>query len=632
TIVYLLERFSRPRRLPAMAGILETKSQLKRRITMIAQFKKNSYQWSSLAVVLIIILACVSLTDAKRTKASGISATASRPAAPSHARDAQKTGLVMRELKFPYYRGIPELSLSWDGSRVAYTALVKHPNRKILVHNLVTGEETQITDSETGDAGHPVFSPDGKEIAYKTTGGIHIVSLHTGDDRLLGQPGFPCNWSRDGRFILAARGPSDKLTYSILSVSSSTLERLDLPLPDGTHDCQLSPDANYVSYSHKGSLYLYSVDDGDLIQITRGSTDDTQPIWYQDGKMLLFLSSRAFGPESDLCVVPLADGKATGGVRVIMPDFGEDIWLISLSQTGRLLYQHTYKDEHIYVAEIDPQTGQPIGETRRLVAGTYPVWSPDGKRIAYLKERSQLHIMSADGTDDQEIMEVNFPGTGTYAWAPYNDTIFIPEMHKNKVGIYAISVSTKERQPVLLSNESESIGSHVTCSPDGKQFAFIKYRRSYKRGPYLGGQIFIADVNGTNLRQLTFDDSSNKFYPAWSPDGKQIAFMSGFRGTIRSLTVLSVDDGEIKEVFRGKGFFRKSWSPDGNKIVWSTGGRLQIGHISTGEYSPINLNAPPGGLLCPCWSPDGRRLLFHTEGFQKMMIMDNFLPQANEAK
>ena len=52
-IVSLLERFSRPRSLPGMAGIMETKSQLKRRLTMIAKFKQNSYQWSPLAVIMI---------------------------------------------------------------------------------------------------------------------------------------------------------------------------------------------------------------------------------------------------------------------------------------------------------------------------------------------------------------------------------------------------------------------------------------------------------------------------------------------------------------------------------------------------------------------------------------------------
>ncbi len=67
TIVNLLERFSRPRYLPAMAGILESKSQLKRRITMIARFKKSSYRWSVPAVILLAVLSCVVLTNAQVT-------------------------------------------------------------------------------------------------------------------------------------------------------------------------------------------------------------------------------------------------------------------------------------------------------------------------------------------------------------------------------------------------------------------------------------------------------------------------------------------------------------------------------------------------------------------------------------
>jgi len=69
TIVSLLERFSRSQRLPAMAGILETKTQLKRRIKMIAKFKKTSRkQWTG-AMLLLAALACVVLTNAYVAKA-----------------------------------------------------------------------------------------------------------------------------------------------------------------------------------------------------------------------------------------------------------------------------------------------------------------------------------------------------------------------------------------------------------------------------------------------------------------------------------------------------------------------------------------------------------------------------------
>ena len=69
TIVSLLERFSRPQRLPSMAGILENKSQLKRRIKMIAQFKRTSNKRWAGAILLLAALACVVLTNAYVAKA-----------------------------------------------------------------------------------------------------------------------------------------------------------------------------------------------------------------------------------------------------------------------------------------------------------------------------------------------------------------------------------------------------------------------------------------------------------------------------------------------------------------------------------------------------------------------------------
>ncbi len=65
TIVNIFTRFSQIRYLPGIAGILEDKSQIKRRVTMIARFKKGSYRWSTMAVALLAVLGCVFLTNAQ---------------------------------------------------------------------------------------------------------------------------------------------------------------------------------------------------------------------------------------------------------------------------------------------------------------------------------------------------------------------------------------------------------------------------------------------------------------------------------------------------------------------------------------------------------------------------------------
>ena len=70
TIVSLLERFSRPQRLPSMAGISENKSQLKRRIKMIAKFKKTSRTRRAGAMLLLVALAFAVLTNAYVAKAA----------------------------------------------------------------------------------------------------------------------------------------------------------------------------------------------------------------------------------------------------------------------------------------------------------------------------------------------------------------------------------------------------------------------------------------------------------------------------------------------------------------------------------------------------------------------------------
>ncbi|MGB2861769.1 MAG: M56 family metallopeptidase, partial [Sedimentisphaerales bacterium] len=196
-IVGLVRRFSRSRPLPAMAGILESKSQLKRRITMITQFKKNSYQWSPLAVILIIILACVSLPDARRTKASETSA-------------AKPSAIVVRrvwaEAPNPFYTGAP----SPDGKYLAYSdwdGLIDG-GPPLAVLELATGKTRHLTKTGSWTPFSPIFSPDSKQVAYawhnpeNKVMELRIVGLDGSEPRVLHsdrevQVFRPADWSAD---------------------------------------------------------------------------------------------------------------------------------------------------------------------------------------------------------------------------------------------------------------------------------------------------------------------------------------------------------------------------------------------------------------------------------------------------
>jgi len=545
----------------------------------------------------------------------------------------QRTGAIIQELDIWYNRG--GMSLSRDGSTLAFCRY-KDGATNLFVRNLSSGDEKQITHYETGHAHIPVFSPDGSEIAYshmqKEASPLHIISLETGQDRTIDTDGFASDWSTDGRYIALFSGELHKQnTHSLLSIAGEDVEKANLSLPEGKNqygDMRFSPDAQYVTYARKGALYSYSLKNGNEVRITQGANGDQQPMWAPDGKTLVFLSRRSYGQELDLCIVTVADSHASGKVHVIRPDIGENVSLDSLSDTGRLLFEVTRRERHVYFIAVDSKTGQLADEPARLAAGSYPVWSPDGKRIAYLtKENSQLYIMSADGTNQQRIADVSFPPTGTFAWGAEDDTIYVPEYDGRRCSIYAISTSTKQKRPVLLGQEVEGITEHVTCSPDGKQLAFPK-----DAPPSKNGQIFVVDSNGENLKQLTFYEEGYIWYPAWSPDGKEIAYEYGRGSAVKTISVVSVDDGSTKEIFRGDTprdrFWRKTWSPDGKKMAWVFGG-LRVGNIADGKSSAFKFEgiAP----YTASWSPDGKQILLTAQGTdQRLMIIENFLPELND--
>lgn len=180
---------------------------------------------------------------------------------------AEKTGSIVQELRLdsgdmvnanignPY-------ALSPDGTTVAYTKR----GSNLVVRDLATSQERQLTDLKTGFAIYPVWSPDGKRIVYTEWQSywkyeMHIVSLETGEDQHREINGFAHDWSKDGRSILYAESGVEKprWTLNLLPVEGGPIR----PIIDednsriGQHP-RLSPDGQYVAHSllNPASLFL----------------------------------------------------------------------------------------------------------------------------------------------------------------------------------------------------------------------------------------------------------------------------------------------------------------------------------------------------------------------------------------
>lgn len=577
------------------------------------------------------------------------------PVKPSDSRGAGEKAVLIKELRLESSQ--EPHALSPDGNKIAYTKR----GGNLVVRDLVSGAEKQVTNVGIGYAIGPVWSPDGKKIVYThwQEGNfwkyeMRIVSLETGEDQHREINGQPYDWSKDGRFILYGEGAVEKrrATLNLLPVEGGPIREImsrDASKQTGrVTGLRLSLDGKYVAYSRENdrtsNLFLLPAQGGEPIRITEGPFYDYDPIWAPDAKMLLFVSNRSLG-RFDLWGVRVLDAKASGEPFIIKPDLGR-VRLFSLTEDGRLLFSRSEQRDQIYLTEIDPETGQAVGDAVRLtkdsVRNWRPTWSPDGKRIAYTT--SGLRVMSADGSNDRELASVDIL-MGPFAWAPDNDHIYFAERRAGSgTGIYSISVSTKEIKPVLLDQE---ILGHVVCSPDGKRLAFIKGLQNW--------QIYLTDIDGKNLRQVTFETRTKVAYPAWSPDGKQLAFFKYGAGDGKaSLWLLSLDDGRLTEVFGGPSaehiFWDISWSPDGSRIAWTSrdgtkepmslpgaGSRHEVRfmQLAPGEkpqaFRP-NLGSPGKiPMSFPMWSPDGKKMVFvaGTASYQ-LLLMDNFLPKSPE--
>jgi Tol biopolymer transport system component len=534
----------------------------------------------------------------------------------------------------------------------------------LALHDFTTGEDRHLTDEASLDESEfavlSAVSPDGERVAYSWENGqydeLRVLRIDGSGHRVLysneAMNIHPVEWSADGSQILVGIDSFADRTKQIglVSVAEGSLRVLKSLDRRGAFEESLSPDGRYVIYDFptdvgfsERDIYLIDTTTSDEEVLVEHPANDLVLGWAPDGEHVLFASDR--GGTLGGWLLPMANGKAAGEARLVKPE----LWRINplgFARNGSYFYGVRMAMFDVYLAAIDPETGQLLGQPTRVSQNYFgsngsPEWSPDGRYLAYISERSPRGTPGYDAlvihsTENGEVRELR-PKLGSLTWqrwAPDGGSILVRSSdQENRSGLFSIDVQTGDVRPLIYFGDDEY---HLNAEwrADGKALVVRTFASD-------GTRLGIRDLETGNeqvIYRVSHPEKLIKRDFAVSPDGLQLAFALRGDGDV-GLMVIPVTGGEPRRLVRFT-----TGEPEPFFIYWSLDGQylyyVRLGG-SEGEEKKGLWRIPAGGgmpeqlhwlmevsALAMRFHPDGRRVaLTRVEGTgSEVWVLEDFLP------
>ena len=456
------------------------------------------------------------------------------------------------------------------------------------------------------DARRPEWSADGRKAAFSRRGVADSVFI-TADGRILA-------YATPATMLGLAWLPGDSalVLLTLDSTGVSSLSRLDigtgatrtvardLDPPTLDSPVAVAPDGRhaYVALASPGApdpesrnrpvaprqlgIYEVSLADGSrraIVPPIRG-TDAFAP--YVAAGHLYWVQAAT---DASIVVLPISGGTAKPVAHdAMVPTWRPDGRRIGFAM-GEWRWADWAFDWDGGAVDVTPD-GSAAGPARAVIVGYHedfpPVWSPDGKWIAYHSHRTKTPVATYTGDFPDDIWL-------RHADAPPRDPA--------------------EERLTDFGQEANS----PDWSPDGTRLVFTSYDKNGTPGVSFPFIITIDPATGRPLRhqRLTLPkEITNTAWVAWSPVGDTIAVEADLGHGRHALWIVPLAGAGARKIveFPLPTSGGVSWTPDGKTLIYSAlvGGRLQLFAVSVATGAPRQLTHDSANVFTPRVSPDGR--------------------------
>ena len=395
---------------------------------------------------------------------------------------------------------------------------------------------------------------------------------------------------------------------------------------------QLSPDGNTVAFTgeYDGNVDVYTVPivGGEPTRLTWHPGDDQVAGWYPDGKSVLFRSTRASAPTrfDRFFKIPAAGGfeemlvLPTAGYCSFSPD-ARKIAFVSPSYDRRTWKRYRGGNApDIWIYDFAGNQSEKI--TDWAGPDEWPMWH--GNTVYYCSDRdgrtANLWAYDVDKKTHRQVThftdyDVKWPSLGSDAIVFENGGyLYVMDLPAEKP--VRIKVLVPDDKPGARA-EVRNVSAWITdwdLSPSAKRAVFAAR-----------GDLFTVPAENGDPRNLTQTPGARERDPAWSPDGKWVAYLSDQSGEYEIHVIGSDGKTPARQVTHGGGTFRfgPRWSPDSKKLAFSDKTMtLWWCDVATGKLAKVD-KSDWGEFHDYRWAPDSRWIAYSmplATGFDRLML------------